>query len=55
MPDLIKNIFVSHHHKDDLSVDGLTNILSGKGYKLRNSSISVRRQPVKIVVADRTG
>lgn len=42
MPDTIKNVFVSHHHKDDASVDGLTNMLSGKGYQLRNSSIRVK-------------
>lgn len=42
MPDKIKNVFVSHHHKDDASVDGLTSMLSGKGYQLRNSSIRVK-------------
>lgn len=42
MIDKIKNVFVSHHHKDDASVDGLTNMLSGKGYQLRNSSIRVK-------------
>lgn len=42
MADKIKNVFVSHHHKDDASVDGLTNMLSGKGYQLRNSSIRVK-------------
>ena len=42
MPDKIKNVFVSHHHKDDASVDGLTEMLSGKGYQLRNSSIRVK-------------
>lgn len=42
MPDKIKNVFVSHHHKDDASVDGLTDMLSGKGYLLRNSSIRVK-------------
>lgn len=42
MTDKIKNVFVSHHHKDDASVDGLTNMLSGKGYQLRNSSIRVK-------------
>lgn len=42
MPDKIKNVFVSHHHKDDASVDGLTRMLSGKGYQLRNSSIRVK-------------
>ena len=42
MSDKIKNVFVSHHHKDDASVDGLTDMLSGKGYQLRNSSIRVK-------------
>jgi hypothetical protein len=42
MPDKVRNVFVSHHHKDDTSVDGLTKILSGKGYQLRNSSIRVK-------------
>lgn len=42
MPDTIKNVFISHHHKDDASVDGLTDMLSGKSYKLRNSSIRVK-------------
>jgi hypothetical protein len=42
MPDVIKNVFVSHHHKDDSSVDDLTKMLSGKGYHLRNSSIRVK-------------
>lgn len=41
MPEVIKNVFVSHHHKDDASVNGLTNMLSGKGYQIRNSSIRV--------------
>ena len=41
MTDTIKNVFVSHHHKNDASVDGLTDMLSGKNYKLRNSSIRV--------------
>ena len=40
--EVIKNVFVSHHHKDDDSVDGLTNMVSGKGYHFRNSSIRVK-------------
>lgn len=44
MVDTIKNVFVSHHHKDDASVDGLTNILSGRGYRIRNSSIRVKAE-----------
>jgi len=58
MPDKIKNVFVSHHHKDDASVDGLTNMLSGKGYHLRNSSIRVKpdnqRRLDQNKVSDRT-
>jgi len=42
MSDTIKNVFVSHHHKDDASVDGLTDMVAGKGYQLRNSSIRVK-------------
>jgi len=42
MADKIRNVFVSHHHKDDASVDGLTSMVAGKGYALRNSSIRVK-------------
>ena len=42
MADKIKNVFVSHHHKDDASVDGLSRMMAGKGYKFRNSSIRVK-------------
>lgn len=58
MPDKIKNVFVSHHHKDDASVDGLTDMLSGKGYQLRNSSIRAKPENQKRLdqnkVSDRT-
>lgn len=58
MPEKIKNVFVSHHHKDDASVDGLTDMLSGKGYQLRNSSIRVKPENQKRLdqnqVSDRT-
>jgi len=58
MPDKIKNVFVSHHHKDDASVDGLTDMVSGKGYQLRNSSIRVKPDNQKRLdqnkVSDRT-
>jgi len=58
MTDITKNVFVSHHHKDDASVDGLTNILSGKGYQIRNSSIRVKPDNQKRLdqkkVSDRT-
>lgn len=42
MSDTIKNVFVSHHHKDDASVNGLANMLEGKGYILKNSSIRIK-------------
>lgn len=42
MSDTIKNVFISHHHKDDKSVDDLTNMLASKGYSLRNSSIRIK-------------
>jgi len=58
MSDVIKNVFVSHHHKDDSSVDGLTDMLSGNGYHLRNSSIRVKPENQKRLdqsqVSDRT-
>lgn len=58
MSDAIKNVFVSHHHKDDSSVDGLTGMLSGNGYHLRNSSIRVKPENQerldKSQVSDRT-
>ncbi len=38
----VNNIFVSHHHKDDASVDGLTSLLGSKNYHIRNSSIRVK-------------
>ena len=58
MPDKTKHVFVSHHHKDDASVDDLTQMLSGKGYQLRNSSIRVKPDNQKRLdqnrVSDRT-
>lgn len=40
--EVSKNIFISHHHKDDQSVTDFTKLLSGKKYNLRNSSIRVK-------------
>lgn len=58
MTDKIKNVFVSHHHKDDASVDGLTSMVSGKGYQLRNSSIRVKPENQKRIdnkqISDKT-
>lgn len=42
MASTIKNVFVSHHHRDDGSVDGLAKMLSGRNYQIRNSSIRVK-------------
>ena len=38
----IKNVFVSHHHKDDAHVDNLTSLISKSGYNMRNSSIRAK-------------
>lgn len=37
-----KNVFISHHHKDDAQVDKLTDLLSKKGFNIRNSSIRAK-------------
>lgn len=39
-----KNVFISHHHKDDKSVTDFTNLLAGKDYSIRNSSIRVNEK-----------
>lgn len=47
MREKIKNVFVSHHHKDDASVDGLSRILGNKGTHIRNSSIRAKPENQK--------
>ena len=37
--DKTKNVFISHHHADDEHVQKLKELLSKKGYTLKNSSI----------------
>jgi len=37
-----KNVFISHHHKDDANVDDLTKLLGKNGYNIRNSSIRAK-------------
>ncbi len=37
-----KNVFISHHHKDDVNVDKLASLLSKKGFSIRNSSIRAK-------------
>jgi len=40
--NITKNVFISHHHKDDAQVDKLTNLLNKNGYSIRNSSIRAK-------------
>lgn len=40
--DIKKNVFISHHHKDDASVDGVARLAAAKGYQLRNSSVRMK-------------
>lgn len=44
MPDKSKrrHLFISHHHQDDAQVTNLTNLLLGKGYDIRNSSVRMK-------------
>lgn len=37
-----KNVFISHHHKDDAQVDKLTAMLKRNGCEIRNSSIRAK-------------
>jgi hypothetical protein len=37
-----KNVFISHHHKDDQGVTDFTSLLAGKDYVIRNSSIRAK-------------
>jgi hypothetical protein len=37
-----KNVFISHHHKDDKAVTDFTNLLAGKDYIIKNSSIRAK-------------
>lgn len=39
---LKKNVFISHHHKDDGLVDKMTSLLSQNGCEIRNSSIRAK-------------
>ena len=53
-----RHLFISHHHADDVEVDNLTKLLSGKGYDIRNSSIRAKpanqRRIDKGMVSDET-
>ncbi|WP_313190931.1 TIR domain-containing protein [Sphingobacterium sp.] len=37
-----RHLFISHHHKDDGEVSKLTNLMLGKGYDVRNSSVRMK-------------
>ena len=39
-----RHLFISHHHKDDAEVSKLTNLLTGKGIDVRNSSVRMKPQ-----------
>lgn len=42
MSEIKKNVFISHHHKDDARVDSLVDMVRAQGYHFRNSSIRVK-------------
>lgn len=42
-----RNVFISHHHKDDKSVTDFTKLLGDKNYNIRNSSIRVTKDKNK--------
>lgn len=45
----LKNVFVSHHSKDEAHIRKLRSLLSKKDYKIRNSSMdSSKRRPYKL-------
>jgi len=37
-----RHLFISHHHQDDGEVSNLTNLLSKKGFDIRNSSVRMK-------------
>src|SRR5258708_1249751 len=41
------HLFISHHHKDDAEVTNFTDLISGRGYDIRNSSIRVKPENQK--------
>lgn len=53
-----RHIFISHHHADDVQVDGLTRLISRDGHDIRNSSIRAKpanqRRLDKGMVSDAT-
>jgi hypothetical protein len=41
--DKTKNVFISHYHEDEENIEKLKDLLSAKGYQIKNSSISRSR------------
>ena len=37
-----RHLFISHHHQDDAEVTKLTQLIAGKGYDIRNSSVRMK-------------
>lgn len=37
-----RHLFISHHHQDDHEVSKLTNLLTSRGYDIRNSSVRMK-------------
>lgn len=37
-----RHLFISHHHQDDAEVSKLQNLLSGRGFDVRNSSVRMK-------------
>lgn len=37
-----RHLFISHHHQDDAEVTKLTQLMAGKGYDIRNSSVRMK-------------
>lgn len=37
-----RHLFISHHHRDDAEVTNLTNLLTSRGYDIRNSSVRMK-------------
>lgn len=42
IPKERRHLFISHNHQDDSLVDKFTNLLGGKGWDVRNSSIRAK-------------
>lgn len=48
-----RHFFISHHHKDDEHVSNLTNLLSRRGYDVRNSSVRMKPENQKRMAENR--